>query len=182
MHWVVSAKELFKSGLIIMKYRAVVMDRFDHIHGIASFIHSPRYFEMGEEPELQLGEVIFERTPWMLMLSHLDRTKGDVWTRTFFLELFGLKFETFMTVFLPFMAAYEGEYGFEILIPLPLKALVVLHWACHEGEAVSRKIWRRYSGIRHDQCKFLHNVRYEQCLTKYMEKYAGTINELQCYV
>lgn len=165
-----------------MKYRAGVMDRFDSVHGIASFIHSGRYFEMGEVPELQLNEVMFERSPWMLMLSHLETTKRDTWTRAFFIELFGLKFETFMTVFLPFMAQYEEEYGFEVLIPLPLKALIVLHWECHDGEAVPRKVWRRYSGVRHDQCKFLHNERYVKCVTMYIEKYAGTINELQYYV
>jgi len=165
-----------------MKYRAVVMDRFDNVHGIASFIHSPRYFELGEMPELQLNEVYFERAPWMLMYWHLGEKKGDIWTKTFFLEMFGLKYDSFMTVFLPFMEQYEEEYTFEILVPLPLNSLIILHWQCHDGEAVSRKIWRRYSGVRYEQCKFLHNERYAQCLEKYMERYAGTIHELQEYV
>lgn len=156
------------------------MDRFDR--GIASFIHSRRYFAMAEEPVLQLSEVDFARTPWMLMCWHLESVKNDRWTLSFFLELFGLKYDTFINVFVPHMAKYEQEYSFEILIPLELKAMIVLHWECHDGLAVSRKVWRRYSGVRYEQCQFLHDVLYAKCLETYLELYRGTTHEFQYYV
>ena len=160
------------------------MDRFDR--GIEWFIDSDRYFSFEHDRIEQLGLVNFNRVPWLEMLRYLldvERLNKDLWTEVFFIEMFGLKHTTFINVFLPRMAKYEEEYSFvDVLLPLEIKGLIVLHWECHDGTALKRKIWRRYSGVRYEECEYLHNCMYAKCMEHYIEDFRGTVHEFTPYV
>lgn len=154
------------------------MDHFDR--GTEWFLESNRYFTLEHDRIEQLSLVKFGYVPWMEFLTYVcddERLNKDSWCDLMFITMFGLKPDTFINVFMPRMAKYDDEYSFLQVIPLTLRGLIVLHWACQGGTAVPRKVWRRYSGIRYEECENLYNNLYAKCMEHYVQDFRGTVHE-----
>ncbi len=153
------------------------MDKFTH--GVDYFVDSVQYYRNESDIEAQLSEVNFFQTPWGMLLSHLmGHLHNDVENELLFSNLFGMQVTTFLDVLLPFMSNFEDERGFEMLIPLAIKGLIMLHWQVHGGARISRKIWRKYSGVRYEQVECICEDFYRRCMEQYTEKYYGTVYDV----